>query len=160
MTELRIGQGVDVHPFSETPRPLVLGGVTIPDATGLAGHSDADALTHAIADALLGALALGDLGGMFGVDEPEVAGAASLGLLAQVVARVHAAGWRVGNVDATVVAQQPRLAPHREAMREALAPVLGLELDAVSVKATTTDHLGAMGRSEGIACMAVATVVR
>jgi 2-C-methyl-D-erythritol 2,4-cyclodiphosphate synthase len=160
MTQLRIGQGVDVHPFSDTPRPLVLGGVTIPGVRGLAGHSDADALCHAVADALLGALALGDLGSMFGVDEPEVAGAASLRLLAEVVARVHGEGWRVGNVDATVIAQRPRLAPHREAMRRALALVLAVELDAVSVKATTTDRLGAMGRAEGIACMAVATVLR
>ncbi|MFT4745589.1 MAG: 2-C-methyl-D-erythritol 2,4-cyclodiphosphate synthase [Nitriliruptoraceae bacterium] len=160
MTQLRIGQGVDVHPFSDAPRPLVLGGVTIPGARGLAGHSDADALCHAVADALLGALALGDLGSMFGVDEPEVAGAASLRLLAEVVARVHGAGWRVGNVDATVIAQRPRLAPHREAMRRTLAPVLAVELDAVSVKATTTDKLGAMGRAEGIACMAVVTVLR
>jgi 2-C-methyl-D-erythritol 2,4-cyclodiphosphate synthase len=157
---MRIGNGLDVHPFSDEDRPLVLGGVTVPDAPGLAGHSDADVVVHAVADALLGALALGDLGSWFGVDRPEVAGADSLGLLRSVVARVHEEGWVVGNLDVTVVAQRPRLAPHRGAMRRHIAAALDVEVDAVSVKATTTDRLGTLGRGEGIATWATVLVAR
>lgn len=164
MGELRVGQGIDVHPFADADvgaaRPLVLAGVHVPGSPGLAGHSDADVVAHAVTDALLGAVAAGDLGSRFGVDDPAVAGADSLGLLGAVVADLAADGWHVGNVDCTVLAQRPRLAPHREAMRANLARVLGVELGAVSVKATTTDHLGAIGRAEGVACTAVCTVVR
>jgi len=159
--DLRIGNGLDVHPFADDPaRPLVLAGVEVPDGPGLAGHSDADVVAHAVADALLGALALGDLGTWFGVDRPETAGADSLTLLATVVAGVHDRGWRVGNVDVTVVAQRPRLAAHRDPMRAALAHTLEVDVDAVSVKFTTTDRLGALGRAEGIAAWATAVVVR
>lgn len=160
MTDVRVGTGLDVHPFAETPRPLVLAGVTVPDGPGLAGHSDADVVAHAVTDALLGALALGDLGSRFGVDTPELAGADSLDLLRAAVADVRGAGWEVGNVDAVVVAQRPRLAAHRDAMRAGLAGALGVAPDRVSVKATTTDRLGTIGRGEGIACWATATVVR
>lgn len=155
----RIGQGLDVHPFTDEDRPLVLAGITIPGARGLAGHSDADVVCHAVADALLGACALGDLGARFGVDEPDTVGADSTQLLGEVVADVIAAGHRVGNVDLTIVAQTPRLAAHREAMRARLAEVLGVALTDVSVKATTTDHLGSIGRGEGIACWATVLVV-
>jgi 2-C-methyl-D-erythritol 2,4-cyclodiphosphate synthase len=156
---MRIGQGIDVHAFAQGAGPLVLGGVVVDDTLGLAGHSDADVLAHAVADALLGALALGDLGSRFGVDDPAVAGADSMGLLATVVADVAAAGWAVGNVDATLLAQAPRLAPHRPAMRTNLARVLDVDEAAVSVKATTTDHLGFLGRTEGVACSAVVLLV-
>jgi 2-C-methyl-D-erythritol 2,4-cyclodiphosphate synthase len=152
----RIGSGIDVHPFDPDPtRPLVLCGVHVPDAPGLAGHSDADVGAHAVADALLGATALGDLGSRFGEDRPEVAGADSLGLLAAVVADVAAAGYTVGNVDLTLVAQRPRLAPHRHAMQANLARILQVDPEAVSVKFTTTDRLGSLGRGEGIAGWAV-----
>lgn len=152
---IRTGSGLDVHAFgADADRPLVLAGVTVPGAPGLAGHSDADVVAHAVADALLGALALGDLGTWFGVDRPEVAGADSLELLARVVSRVVAEGWHVGNLDVTVVAQRPRLGAHREAMRARLAAATGVDTDAVSVKFTTTDHLGAVGRGEGIAASA------
>jgi 2-C-methyl-D-erythritol 2,4-cyclodiphosphate synthase len=157
---LRIGSGFDVHPFGDDEdRPLVLGGVEVPGAPGLAGHSDADVATHAVADALLGACALGDLGSRFGVDRPTLAGADSLQLLATVVADVAATGYRVGNLDLTIVAQRPRLAAHREAMRANLARVLQVAPGRVSVKATTTDHLGTIGRGEGVAAWATCTVV-
>lgn len=158
--DVRVGTGLDVHPFSDEPRPLVLAGVTIPDAAGLAGHSDADVVAHAVADALLGSLALGDLGERFGVDAPGTAGADSLGFVRAVAADVRDAGWEVGNIDVVVVAQRPRLAAHREDMRASLAAALGVAVDAVSVKSTTTDRLGTIGRGEGIACWATATVAR
>jgi len=152
---LRIGQGIDVHPFDEEgQRALRICGVEIPGAPGLAGHSDADVGCHAVADALLGAAALGDLGSRFGVDRPETAGADSLALLGAVVTDVAAAGYVVVNLDLTVIAQRPRLAEHRDAMRHALAGVCHLDVDSVSVKFTTTDHLGAVGRGEGIAASA------
>lgn len=161
MTGLRVGSGLDVHPFDEVAdRPLVLCGVTVPGAPGLAGHSDADVGAHAVADALLGAAALGDLGSRFGVDRAETAGADSLGLLAAVVSDVAAAGWRVANLDLTLVAQRPRLAGYREPMRANLARVCHLDVTAVSVKFTTTDRLGTIGRGEGVAgwccCLLVA----
>jgi len=156
---MRVGQGVDTHAFSDVPRPLVLGGVLVDDEAGLAGHSDADVLAHAVADALLGGAALGDLGSRFGVDDPALAGADSLELLRSVVADLAAAGWGPGNVDATLVARRPRLAPHRDAMRAGLAGALGLDVGAVSVKATTSDGLGATGRGEGITCLAVVLLV-
>lgn len=158
---IRVGQGLDVHPFTDPgpDRPLVLAGITIPDGPPLAGHSDADVAAHAVADALLGAAALGDLGDWFGVDQPELAGADSMGLLAQVVAEVTARVGPVGNLDLTVVAQRPRLAPHRLAMRRRLADTLRVDVAAVSVKFTTTDGLGAVGRGEGIAALAVVTLL-
>lgn len=158
MSEVRVGSGIDVHPFAAGDRPLVLAGVRVSPDGGLEGHSDADVVAHAAADALLGALGLGDLGSRFGVDEPGVAGADSMGLLVAVVHDVHERGWTVGNLDLTVVAQRPRLAPHRDAMVANLVQVLGT--DAVSVKFTTTDRLGTIGRGEGVACWATVLVLR
>lgn len=154
--DVRVGSGLDVHAFADDPtRPLVLCGVTIPDAPGLAGHSDADVAAHAVADALLGAAALGDLGERFGVDEPELAGADSLRLLGEVAADLRAEGYDVGNVDLTIVAQRPWLAAYRAAMAQRLAMTLELAPAAVSVKVTSTDRLGSLGRGEGVACWAV-----
>ena len=156
---VRVGIGYDVHPFAPG-RPLVLGGVAVPHERGLAGHSDADALAHAIADALLGALALGDLGTHFPDNDPAFRGAHSLDLLARVCALVAERGWIVGNVDATVVSEQPQLAPHVPAMREGLARALAIEPSAVSVKATRHEGLGALGRGEGLAALAIVLLVR
>ena len=153
----RVGLGFDVHPFVEG-RPLVLGGVEVPADRGLAGHSDADVLTHAVADALLGALALGDLGQHFPDTDPRYRGISSLRLLSEVLARVRSHGGRVVNVDATVVAESPRLAGSLEPIRTRLAETLELALDRVSVKAKRAEGLGALGRHEGIAAMAVALV--
>ncbi|MDQ4130221.1 MAG: 2-C-methyl-D-erythritol 2,4-cyclodiphosphate synthase [Actinomycetota bacterium] len=156
---MRVGSGLDVHAFSgDTQRPLVLGGIVVPGAPGLAGHSDADVVAHALADALLGAAALGDLGSLFGVDEPDLAGADSLGFLVRVVDHLSVAGWRPANIDCTIVAARPRLAAHRQAMRERLASVLDLPVAAVSVKITSSDGLGAVGRGEGIACWATCLI--
>jgi len=153
---VRVGQGFDVHPFSDDPsRELVLGGVHLPGERGLAGHSDADVVAHAIADALLGAAGLGDLGQHFPDTDPAWAGADSLAILAGVVALVAGAGWSVGNVDCTVVLEAPKLAPHRDQMVANLAGVVGA---GVSVKATRAEGLGAIGRGEGVACWAVALV--
>ena len=152
---IRVGQGVDVHPFSDDPaRPLVLGGVTVTGegASGLAGHSDADVVAPAVADAVLGAAGLGDLGRHMPDTDPQWAGADSLGILARVVALAAAAGWVPVNADCTVVAERPRLAPHVPAMVEHLTRVLGAP---VNVKATRAEGLGALGRAEGIACTAV-----
>jgi 2-C-methyl-D-erythritol 2,4-cyclodiphosphate synthase len=157
--ELRIGNGLDVHGFA-TGRRLILGGVEIPHDQGLAGHSDADAVAHAVTDALLGAAALGDIGQYFPSTDPRWAGADSLELLRQIVDKLAGLGWQVNNVDVTVVAQRPRLAPYVPAMRERLAATLASTPARVSVKATTTDHLGFIGRGEGIAALAVATIVR
>lgn len=156
---IRIGTGFDVHALVPGLR-LVLGGVTIPFDKGLDGHSDADVLVHAIGDALLGALALGDLGRHFPDSDPRFKGADSRALLRHIVALMRERGFRVGNVDATVVAQAPRLAPHVEAMRANLAADLGCAADDVGVKATTTERLGFTGRGEGIAAMASVIVVR
>ena len=150
---IRVGLGYDVHAF-DTDRALVLGGVEIPDAPGLAGHSDADVVSHAIADALLGAARLGDLGSLFPNDE-RWAGASSLEILRHSARAVTDAGWSVVNVDATIVAERPRLAPHREEMIDQIASALGLATSAVWVKATSTDGLGFTGREEGIAALAV-----
>jgi 2-C-methyl-D-erythritol 2,4-cyclodiphosphate synthase len=153
---MRVGQGLDVHPFSDDPgRELVLAGVRIPDGPGLAGHSDGDVVLHAVADALLGAAALGDIGGIFGSADPRYTGAASSVFVTESLRLVADAGYAVGNVDCTVVAQRPRLAPHRDAMRDRLAGLLGAPAGAVNLKATTTDGLGFTGRGEGIACLAV-----
>ncbi len=153
MNPLRIGTGFDVHPFA-AGRPLVIGGVTIPHDRGLEGHSDADVLLHAIADAVLGALALGDIGTHFPDDNPRWKGADSRRLLREVVALASLQRYRVGNVDTTVIAQAPRLAPHVVTMRANIASDLGCAVDCVSVKATTTERLGFAGRGEGIAAMA------
>lgn len=151
---MRTGIGYDIHPLV-TGRDLVLGGVRIPHDTGLAGTSDADVLSHALIDALLGAAALGDIGSHFPPDDPALRDANSLDLLRQTASEVASRGHRIVNVDATVIAQAPQLAPHREAIRASLAPALGIEVDAVSVKATTADHIGALGRGEGIAALAI-----
>ena len=154
-----VGTGFDVHPLVEGRR-LILGGVHIEHPKGLAGHSDADALAHAVSDALLGAAGLGDLGRHFPPDDPRYAGADSLVLLAEVRRMIAERGWRIGNVDATVVAERPRLATHVEAMRANLARALGVALDDVSVKAKTNEKLGHLGREEGIAVQAVALIER
>lgn len=153
-TDLRIGQGWDAHRFG-AERPLRLAGVEVPCRRGgLIGHSDADVLSHAVASALLGGLALGDLGQHFPDDDPRYEGADSLQLLRRVVGMVHERGYRVVNCDSTVVAQEPRLADHIGAMRVALAEALGIEADRVSVKATRAEEMGALGRGEGIAAHA------
>ena len=154
---MRAGIGYDIHPI-ERGRPLVLGGVRIPHEAGLGGHSDADVLTHAVIDALLGAAALGDIGQHFPPADERYRDANSLDLLRQTVALLDRAGYRVVNVDATVIAEAPKLAPHFGAIRSALAGVLGVEVGAVSVKATTADRLGALGRGEGIAALASALI--
>lgn len=150
---MRVGQGFDVHRWSDDhTRPLVLGGVVIPGEAGLEGHSDADAVAHALADALLGAAGLGDLGRYFPDTDPAWAGADSVGILSRVVAMVAEAGLRPENADCTVVAEAPRLAPHTESMAERLSNAIGAP---VSVKATRPEGLGALGRGEGVACLAV-----
>lgn len=151
---VRIGQGFDVHAFDDD-RPLMLGGVHIEGSPGLSGHSDADVVAHALADALLGAAAAGDLGQSFPAT-PEWRDAPGAKILEAAARQVGALGWRIGNVDVTIVAEAPKLAPHREAMRRSVANALGLDVMAVSIKATTTDGLGFTGRGEGIACYAVA----
>jgi 2-C-methyl-D-erythritol 2,4-cyclodiphosphate synthase len=151
---VRVGIGYDVHPF-DASRPLVLGGVRIEGAWGLRGHSDADVLLHAIADACLGAAALGDLGEHFPDTDARWRGAASSVLLSRVLDLVRSRGLRPVNVDATVVAERPRLAPYRDELRRRIAEVLSLPLDHVSVKASTHNGLGAIGRAEGIAATAV-----
>jgi 2-C-methyl-D-erythritol 2,4-cyclodiphosphate synthase len=156
---LRIGLGVDAHAFAPGRR-LVLGGVDVPHPLGLAGHSDADVLAHAVADAILGALALGDLGKHFPDTDPSLAGADSLDILRRVADLAERHGYVPSNVDAVVVAQEPRLAPHVDDMRRNLARALGAAPDRVSVKATTTEHLGFTGRKEGIAAVAVALLER
>ena len=153
---MRIGQGFDVHPFSADPaRPLVLGGVVVEGARGLAGHSDADVVAHALADALLGSAGLGDLGRHFPDTDPAWAGADSVSLLAEVVAAVGAAGFRPVNADCTVLAEAPRLAPFVARMVARLSGALSAP---VSVKATRAEGLGAIGRAEGVACLAVVLV--
>ena len=154
MNSIRIGHGYDVHQLVEN-RKLILGGVQIPHTKGLLGHSDADVLTHAIADALLGALGLGDIGKHFPDTDPRYAGADSLKLLRAVVELIHEKGYVVGNVDATVLAQKPKLAPHIDTMRQNLAAVLEVTVEQVSVKATTEEHLGFTGAEQGIAAHAV-----
>lgn len=151
---MRIGHGYDVHRLTEGRR-LILGGVDIPFEKGLLGHSDADVLAHAIADALLGAAALGDIGKLFPDTDPAFAGADSLGLLAEVAKAVRTAGFAIGNVDATVLAQKPKLSPFIPQMRENLAAAMGIAVDRCSVKATTEEGLGFTGSSEGIAAHAV-----
>ena len=158
---LRIGNGYDTHRLVKG-RPLILGGQRLehPDGLGLDGHSDADVLVHAVMDALLGALSLGDIGKYFPPTDPRWKGADSLVLLEQVVALVHERGWQIVNVDSVVIAERPKLKPHIEAMRGAIALRMGLEPDQVGVKATTNERLGPEGREEGMACHAVALLTR
>ena len=153
----RVGFGFDLHPLVEG-RPLVLGGVPVPSPVGLAGHSDADVLSHAVGEALLGALALGDLGRHFPDTDPRYAGISSLTLLREVMALIASRGGVLVNVDATVLAQAPRLALLLPEMAKRLADTLGVPVDAVSVKAKSPEGLGLLGRKEGIAAMAVASV--
>jgi len=156
---IRTGLGVDSHRFAPGRR-LILGGVEIPHDAGLAGHSDADVLTHAVIDALLGAAGLGDIGTHFPDTEAQWKDADSLALLRDVVGRLTGDGWAIGNVDATVMLERPKLLPHRAAITAALADALGLAGDAVNVKATTGEGMGFVGRGEGAAAMAVATLER
>ncbi|MGP1629950.1 MAG: 2-C-methyl-D-erythritol 2,4-cyclodiphosphate synthase [Giesbergeria sp.] len=156
-TSMRIGEGWDVHALVPG-RPLVIGGVTIAHPMGLLGHSDADVLLHAITDALLGAAALGDIGSHFPDSDPEFKGADSVRLLAEAVRRVRAAGFEVGNIDSTVIAQAPRLAPHITAMRERIAGALAVGVDQVNVKAKTAERLGPVGQGLAIEARAVALV--
>ncbi len=151
---MRIGQGYDVHRFAPG-RPLILGGVEIPHDRGLDGHSDADVLAHAVCDALLGAIAAGDLGAHFPSSDPRWEGARGKTLMAEVRKRVDAAGFALANVDATLIAQEPRLSPHLAEIRKGLAEMLGAALDQVSVKLKSNDKLGAIGRGEGVAAQAV-----
>ena len=154
---IRVGSGYDVHAFAQD-RPLILGGVTIPHDVGLSGHSDADALIHAVVDALLGAAALGDIGGHFPSNDPRWKDQPSAVFLDYTCDLLCQHSWRISNVDATIVAERPKLAPYVQAMRIHLAEHLRLTIEQVSVKATTTDGLGFAGRREGIACYAVALI--
>ena len=157
-TTFRIGTGYDVHRLVEGRR-LVLGGVEIPFDKGVLGHSDGDALTHAVCDALLGAAALGDIGQHFPDTDQQYAGANSLTFLAEICNKINAAGYRVGNVDATIILQKPKLAPHIQKMRENLAQTMGCTVNQVSVKATTTEGLDFTGTGEGVAAQAVALLI-
>ena len=159
MSELRIGHGFDVHAFAAN-RKLIIGGVDIPHEVGLAGHSDADVLLHAICDALLGAAALGDIGRHFPDTDAAFAGIDSRILLRRVAEQLKDRNWRVGNVDATIIAQAPKMAPHIARMTAHIADDLGVAIDRVNVKATTTEKLGFTGRSEGIAAEAVCLIER
>ena len=155
----RIGEGWDIHALV-AGRPLILGGVNVPHTMGLDGHSDADALAHAITDALLGAAALGDIGSHFPDTDPAFEGADSMRLLAEAARRVRAAGFGIGNIDSTVIAQTPRLAPHIPAMRQRLAGVLGLALDKVNVKAKTAERMGPVGEGRAIEARAVCLLTK
>ena len=155
---MRIGQGIDAHQLV-AGRPLILGGVEIPFERGLEGHSDGDVLLHAVASALIGALGEGDLGRHFPSSDPELAGIASSEILARVAEMLGKRGFALANLDATIIAQAPRLAGHLDKMRDVIASVLGVRADRVNIKGTSTDHLGAVGRGEGIAAQAVALLV-
>ena len=157
--EIRIGNGYDVHALAEG-LPMWLGGVRIPSETGFVAHSDGDVAIHALCDAILGALALGDIGHLFPDTSDEWKGVDSKLLLAKVVALIVDRGWRVGNADITIALQKPKLAPHILSMRETLAPILGVPVDAVSVKTTTTERLGFVGRCEGCEVWASVTVIK
>jgi 2-C-methyl-D-erythritol 2,4-cyclodiphosphate synthase len=154
-----VGIGFDAHPLVPGRR-LVLGGVEIPFERGLAGHSDADVLAHAVIDAVLGAASAGDIGSCFGTDEPAHRGASSLLLLKEALGRVEALGYAVGHIDATIIAEVPRLAPYIAQMRSNLAATVGRSIDGVSVKATTANRVGVLGAGDGIACLAVASLTR
>lgn len=156
---IRIGNGYDIHRLVRD-RPLILGGVNIPHELGLLGHSDADVLTHAMMDAMLGALSLGDIGHYFPPTDPQWAGADSLKLLAQVNQLIHAKGWKIGNLDSVIVAERPKLKPHLQPMRDRLSTVLNIPADQIGIKATTNEKLGPTGREEGIAAYAVVLLVK
>ena len=158
MANIRIGNGYDIHQLS-TNRRLILGGVEIPHQLGLLGHSDADVLTHAIMDAMLGALSLGDIGLYFPPSDAQWAGADSLVLLSKVNQLISDRGWKIGNIDSVVVAERPKLKPHIASMRDRLAKVLRIPADCIGVKATTNEQLDAVGREEGIAAYAVVLLV-
>ncbi|MCM2249898.1 MAG: 2-C-methyl-D-erythritol 2,4-cyclodiphosphate synthase [Geothrix sp.] len=162
MTSLRIGQGFDVHRFAdpEAGRPLVLMGCDIPHDRGLVGHSDADVMLHALMDALLGAAGLGDIGLHFPDTDPAFRGADSAGLLERVMGDLAERGWRVVNADVCLIGERPKIGPHRQRMRDRIAPLLGLHAEALNVKATTTEKLGFMGRGEGLAAQAVVLIER
>lgn len=155
---LRIGNGYDIHQLS-AGRRLILGGVEIPHELGLLGHSDADVLTHAIMDAMLGALSLGDIGHYFPPTDPQWAGADSLMLLSKVSQLIQEQGWQIGNIDSVVVAERPKLKPHIAAMRDRISSVLQVQPDQIGIKATTNEKLGPTGREEGIAAYAVVLLV-
>ena len=159
MSEFRVGHGFDVHAFAEN-RKLIIGGVDIPHELGLAGHSDADVLLHAICDALLGAAGLGDIGRHFPDTDAAFSGIDSRILLRRVAEQLQQRNWRVGNVDATIIAQAPKMAPHIARMTAHIADDLGVAIDRVNVKATTTEKLGFTGRGEGIAAEAVCLIER
>ena len=159
ITDMRVGHGYDVHRLVEG-RKLILGGVEIAHETGLLGHSDADVLTHAVMDSLLGALALGDIGKHFPDTDPNYEGADSLKLAFHVAALIQKEGWKIGNIDATVIAQAPKLAPHIPAMRQNLANVLSIPLDRISVKATTEEKLGFTGEKLGISSHAICLLLK
>lgn len=154
----RVGVGYDSHRFAPGG-PMVLGGCRIPSDVTLVGHSDGDAVAHAITDAILGAAALGDIGEMFADTDPRNRGRDSIEMLTRARARVDAAGWRVANVDVTVVAERPKVGPHRNEMRAALARALAVDVSAVSVKGKTNEGMGWIGRAEGLACLAVACLI-
>ena len=156
---LRVGIGFDAHAFADGRR-LVLAGVEIPSTRGLAGHSDADLVSHAVTDALLGAAGGADIGELYPSDDPALAGASSVALLRRAWATLAERGWSIVNVDAIVIMQEPRIAPYRSAMREALSAALATEVTRVTVRASTTDRLGFAGRGEGAACQAVALLRR
>ena len=159
MPDFRIGHGYDVHRLTEG-RKLIIGGVEIPHRLGLLGHSDADVLTHALMDAMLGALALGDIGKHFPDTDPAYAGADSIALLRHVNALIRQHGWQIGNLDATVLAQAPKLAPHIQQMRQIISEAAGTPLDCVSIKATTEEKLGFTGQEQGIAAHCVVLLER
>ncbi|MBD2514259.1 2-C-methyl-D-erythritol 2,4-cyclodiphosphate synthase [Nostoc sp. FACHB-973] len=159
MTKIRIGNGYDIHRLV-SDRALILGGIQIPHELGLLGHSDADVLTHAIMDAMLGALSLGDIGHYFPPSDPQWAGADSLILLTQVHQLIREQGWQVGNIDSVVVAERPKLKPHIHNMRDKLATVLELEPNQIGIKATTNEKLGPVGREEGICAYAVVLLLQ
>jgi 2-C-methyl-D-erythritol 2,4-cyclodiphosphate synthase len=158
MTAIRIGNGYDIHQLGPD-RPLILGGVQIDHALGLIGHSDADVLSHAIMDALLGALSLGDIGYYFPPTDSKWEGANSLELLAQVNQLIHEKGWQVGNIDSVIVAEQPKMKPYIAEMRDRLSRTLNIQPDQVGIKATTNEKLGPTGREEGIMAYTVALLV-
>lgn len=156
---MRIGIGYDSHRFA-SGGPMRLGGIDVPDDRHCAGHSDGDAICHAITDAILGAAALGDIGALYPDTDPANKNADSIVMLAAAVLRVHEAGWRVGNVDVTVIAERPKIGPHREAMRARLASTLQVDVGDVFVKGKTNERMGWIGRDEGLGVMAVASLVR
>jgi 2-C-methyl-D-erythritol 2,4-cyclodiphosphate synthase len=162
VTAIRVGHGFDVHRFAapEDRRPLMLMGCEIPHDCGLVGHSDADVMLHALMDALLGAAGLGDIGQHFPDIDPTYKGADSARLLEQVVGNLAERGWRVANADVCLIGERPKIGPHRQRMRDRVAPLLSLPLDALNVKATTTEQLGFTGRGEGLAAQAVVLIQR